>query len=251
MIRQVSSVAEWRAMRAALPEPVGFVPTMGALHEGHLSLFRRCRDECATVVGSVFVNPTQFDDPGDLERYPRDLGRDLALLEPVGVDALLTPSVSQLYPDDYRYRVSEGELSRTLCGASRPGPFDGVLTVVMKLLNLIRPSRAYFGEKDYQQLLLVQGMARAFFMDVEVVGCPIVRDADGVALSSRNALLDREGRQAAAAFARILREGADAEAVRRALTREGIEVDYVEERMGRRFGAVRVGGVRLIDNVPA
>lgn len=250
MTRVVSSLAEWRALRPGLPEPVGFVPTMGALHEGHLSLFRRCREECATVVGSLFVNPTQFDDPGDLDRYPRNLEGDLALLDPVGIDVLLTPEVDQLYPDQYRYRVSESELSRILCGASRPGHFDGVLTVVLKLLNLVRPARAYFGEKDFQQLLLIQGMAGAFFLDVEVVGCPIVRDPDGVALSSRNVLLDGEARLAAAAFARILREGPDAESVRRALTGEGIEVDYVDERLGRRFGAVRVGGVRLIDNVP-
>ena len=251
MTRVISSLAEWRALRPELAGPVGFVPTMGALHEGHLSLFRRCREECATVVGSLFVNPTQFDDPGDLARYPRDLEADLALLDPVGVDVLLTPEVDELYPDGYRYRVSEAELSRLLCGTSRPGHFDGVLTVVLKLLNLVQPARAYFGEKDFQQLLLIQGMSRAFFLDVEVVGCPIVRDPDGLALSSRNALLTEEGRRAAVAFARILREGPDAESVRRALSREGIQVDYIEERLGRRFGAVRVSGVRLIDNVPA
>lgn len=250
MTRVIRTPEEWQRVRQALSGPVGFVPTMGALHEGHLSLFRRARTQCETVVGSVFVNPTQFDDAGDLERYPRDLAADLALLEPEGVDVLLTPSAQALYPDGYRYRVSENELSRVLCGAARPGHFDGVLTVVMRLLNLVRPERAYFGEKDYQQLLLIQGMVDAFFMDVEIVPCPIVRDPDGVALSSRNALLDPEGRRKAANFARILREGPDARSVREALQAAGIDVDYVDERVGRRFGAVLIGDVRLIDNVP-
>lgn len=249
MTRVVRTPEEWRGLRRALTGPVGFVPTMGALHEGHLSLVRTARAQCETVVASVFVNPTQFDDASDLERYPRDMAADLTLLEAGGVDLVLAPAVEALYPDEYRYRVSESELSRILCGTSRPGHFDGVLTVVMRLLNLVRPDRAYFGEKDYQQLLLIRGMVHAFFMDVEIVPCPIVRDSDGVALSSRNALLDRDGRRMAAEFARILKKGPDAGSVRGALEAAGIEVDYVDERDGRRFGAVRIGGVRLIDNV--
>ena len=249
MTRVVRTPEEWRGLRRALTGPVGFVPTMGALHEGHLSLVRTARAQCETVVASVFVNPTQFDDASDLERYPRDMAADLTLLEAGGVDLVLAPAVEALYPDEYRYRVSESELSRILCGTSRPGHFDGVLTVVMRLLNLVRPDRAYFGEKDYQQLLLIRGMVHAFFMDVEIVPCPIVRDSDGVALSSRNALLDRDGRRMAAEFARILKKGPDVGSVRGALEAAGIEVDYVDERDGRRFGAVRIGGVRLIDNV--
>jgi pantoate--beta-alanine ligase len=224
---------------------------MGALHEGHLSLFRRAREESTCVVASVFVNPTQFNDAADLERYPRDLERDRELLEQVGVDVILAPSFDAIYPDEYRFRVVESETSRVLEGADRPGHFEGVLTVVMRLLNLVRPRRAYFGEKDWQQLLLVRSMVDAFFMDVEVVPCPIVRAPDGVALSSRNALLDQQSRMKAAEFARLLAEGPDADAVQSALSAAGIEVDYVEERWGRRLAAVRIGGVRLIDNVPA
>lgn len=250
MTRLVRSLEGWRGVRSQLPGPVGFVPTMGALHEGHLALFRRARAESATVVASVFVNPTQFNDPGDLERYPRDLERDRALLESVGVDVILAPDMDAIYPDDYRYRVTETEESRVLEGADRPGHFDGVLSVVLRLLNLVRPDRAYFGEKDWQQLLLVRGMAKALFLEVEIVPCPIVRGEDGVALSSRNALLDAEGRKQAATFARLLREGPDADTVRRRLEEAGIGVDYVAERWGRRLGAVRVGPVRLIDNVP-
>lgn len=247
----VTSLEAWAQLRPGLSDPLGFVPTMGALHEGHLSLFRRAREESTCVVASVFVNPTQFNDAADLERYPRDLERDRELLEQVGVDVILAPSFDAIYPDEYRFRVAESETSRVLEGVDRPGHFEGVLTVVMRLLNLVRPRRAYFGEKDWQQLLLVRSMVDAFFMDVEVVSCPIVRGADGVALSSRNALLDQESRMKAAEFARLLAEGPDADSVRSALSAAGIEVDYVEERWGRRLAAVRIGGVRLIDNVPA
>ena len=145
----VTSLEAWARLRPGLPDPLGFVPTMGALHEGHLSLFRRARAESACVVASVFVNPTQFNDAADLERYPRDPERDRELLEQVGVDVILAPSFDAIYPDEYRFRVAESETSRVLEGVDRPGHFEGVLTVVMRLLNLVRPRRAYFGEKDF------------------------------------------------------------------------------------------------------
>lgn len=253
VVRVVDTVEAWRAIRAAAEEAnetVGLVPTMGALHAGHFSLVDRSVAENDRTVVSVFVNPTQFDDPGDLERYPRDLEADRAALEELGADHLFLPRYETIYPDGYRYRVSEHERSLVLCGASRPGHFTGVLTVVLRLLTIVRPHRAYFGEKDYQQYELVRDMARSFFLGVEIVPCPIVRDADGVALSSRNALLSPEGRARAAAFARALREAPTPDAVRTALTDEEIAIDYVEEHGDRRYGAVIIDGVRLIDNVP-
>lgn len=250
MTNVVRSVSEWRTIRAGLAGDVGFVPTMGALHEGHRSLIRQARADNATSVVSIFLNPTQFDDPNDLSRYPRAETADLAMLDEAGVDHVFLPGREIVYPDDYRYRVSETEYSRLLCGRHRPGHFDGVLTVCMRLFNIIRPTRAYFGEKDYQQLLLVDGMVRAFFLDVEIVPCPTVREHDGLALSSRNRLLPPDARVLAAAFVRALREGPSPTAVAAELERSGFTVEYVEDRDGRRFGAVVLHGVRLIDNVP-
>jgi len=249
----VTNLEEWRAIRAALdgdraPE-VGFVPTMGALHAGHASLFERSRKENRITAGSILVNPTQFNDPSDYEKYPKTWDKDVALLEKLGVDYLLAPLMDAMYPDRYRYFVDERELSKVLCGAHRPGHFQGVLTVVMKLLNLVRPDRAYFGEKDYQQLQLISGMARAFFMGCEIVPCPIVREADGLAMSSRNARLSADHRERAPAFYRALSSGKSVEWIRETLETEGFEVEYLEDRDGRRFGAVWLGGIRLIDNV--
>jgi pantoate--beta-alanine ligase len=196
----------------------------------------------------VFVNPTQFDDPADLEKYPRTLEADLELARGL-VDHVLVPPAAQLYPDGYRCRVTDTGLSRELEGAQRPGHFDGVLTVVLKLLNLVRPARAYFGEKDWQQLRLVQDMVRALFVPVEIVPCPTVREADGLALSSRNRRLSPAARMRAAVFPRVLREALDAATATKELQAAGFEVDYVVDREGVRLGAVRIETVRLIDNV--
>jgi pantoate--beta-alanine ligase len=166
------------------------------------------------------------------------------------VDAAFMPEYSELYPDDYRYRVSETVFSNSLCGAHRPGHFDGMLTVVLKLLQIIRPHRAYFGEKDFQQLELVRGLVRAFFIPVEIIGCPIVRERDGLALSSRNQRLDSQQRQTAGQLFRILNRSADTLEARQELQQQGFEVDYVEDVMGRRLAAARLGPTRLIDNVP-
>ena len=246
-----TGVSDWRPARAGpdfAGRSVGFVPTMGALHSGHRSLLARARAENDLVVLSIFVNPTQFDDPADLARYPRTLDADLAIADGLA-DCVLAPPPGELYPDAYRYRVTESELSRQGEGAHRPGHFDGVLTVVLKLLNLVQPHRAYFGEKDWQQLQLVRAMAQALFLPVEIIACPTVREADGLALSSRNRRLSAAGRARAAAFPRLLRESPEAGLAGQALAREGFEVDYVEERDGVRLGAVRLEGVRLIDNV--
>lgn len=245
-----ASLVDWRAARAGerfAGRSVGFVPTMGALHAGHRALLERARAENERVVLSIFVNPTQFNDPTDLAKYPRTLGEDLALAQGFATD-VIAPFPEEMYPDRYRYRVTETELSRELEGAHRPGHFDGVLTVVLKLLNLVQPTRAYFGEKDWQQLNLVQGMAEALFLPCEIVACPTIREPDGLAMSSRNRRLAPADRQRAAAFPKLLRAGTP-EAAERTLRDAGFEVDYVAERAGVRLGAVHIGGVRLIDNV--
>jgi pantoate--beta-alanine ligase len=246
------ATAEWTALRNS-PEwregSVGFVPTMGALHAGHIELLRRARAENAHVVLSIFVNPTQFNDPKDLAQYPRTLDADVTLARPY-VDAVFAPSAAELYPGGYHYRVTENDLSLQLEGAYRPGHFDGVLTVVLKLLNLVQPHRAYFGEKDSQQLQLVRGMVQALFLPVTIVACPTVRAPDGLALSSRNARLSAAARAKAAMFPRVLRSAANAEQAETELASNGFEVDYVEDAWGVRLGAVRIEGVRLIDNVP-
>ncbi len=253
-MRVVTSIAELLEARCARGEAAtGFVPTMGALHDAHRSLLDRARRECAQLWASLFVNPAQFDDPGDLARYPRALEADLALLRASGTDLVFLPRAEALYADGYRYRVTETGLARRLEGASRPGHFDGVLTVVLKLLLLARPARAYFGEKDWQQLRLVEGLAQAFFLEVEIVPCALVRETDGLAMSSRNRLLSPAERAVAPALHRLLADSvrerrSPAEAAER-LAQAGFGVDYVEDEDGRRLAAVRIGSVRLIDNV--
>ncbi len=249
-LRIFAAAAEWRDYHRAFgASTLGFVPTMGALHAGHVSLMERSLRENERTLVSIFVNPTQFENPDDLATYPDRLAEDERTLRRVGVHYLLLPRGEEVYADGYRYRVSESPYSQELCGAHRAGHFDGVLTVVMKLLNIARATRAYFGEKDYQQLRLVRGMAEAFFMATEIVGCATVREADGLALSSRNLKFAPDARRRAALFPRALREEPTAAAARAALEAAGFVVDYVEDRDGRRFGAVRLGDVRLIDNL--
>ncbi len=244
---------EWRRFRASDSElagaSLGFVPTMGALHEGHASLVRKSASENSKTLVSIFVNPTQFNDPKDLEKYPRTLEKDLEVLAQAGADYLIYPTFDSMYRDGYRYQLSEKEFSKTLCGAHRPGHFDGVLTVVMKLLNLAQARRAYFGEKDYQQLELIRGMVDAFFLPVEIVGCPTLREKDGLAMSSRNVNLTREDREKAPLLARALQSHASLQDIRNRLESHGFRVDYIEETKGRRFAAAFLGSVRLIDNI--
>jgi pantoate--beta-alanine ligase len=246
------NLAAWRTERAGqvrAGRTLGFVPTMGALHEGHMSLVRRSRAENDRTLVSIFVNPTQFDDACDLAAYPRPLNEDLALLRGEGADFVILPDEAQLYPDGYRYRVAETELSKTLEGAHRSGHFEAVLTVVLKLLQIAQAERAYFGEKDWQQLSLVRGMADAFFLPTQIVACPTVREADGLALSSRNRRLGAADRNKAPLFYRALASADSAALAASQLQSAGFDVDYVEDRDARRLGAVRLGGVRLIDNV--
>jgi pantoate--beta-alanine ligase len=251
MMQVWDSLAAWQERRRAIGDgEIGFVPTMGALHRGHASLVGRCRAENPIAVVSIFVNPTQFNDPRDLERYPRTVDRDLALLESLGVDEVLAPPAAELYPHGYRYRVAPAGGSPIMEAANRPGFIEGVLTVVMKLLNLVRARRAYFGEKDFQQLGTVREMVEEFFLPTEIIACPTVRAASGLAESSRNDRLSPAGREKAAALYRALTEGRDLADARQMLESEGLAVEYVEEHWGRRLAAVFLEGVRLIDNVP-
>lgn len=250
MTRVFRDPRELREWRKSLSGDVGFVPTMGALHRGHEELLKRSRARDAATVLSVFVNPTQFNDPKDFEKYPVTWEADLAMAERNGVAAVFAPTKADLYPDGYRYRLSENEFSRVLDGAHRPGHFDGVLTVVMKLFQIVRPARAYFGEKDYQQLKLIEGMVDAFFLDLEIVPVATVREDDGLAMSSRNARLTPEQRRLAPEIRKALTESASADEAKRRLEGRGFKVDYVDDRENRRFAAAFLGEVRLIDNVP-
>lgn len=270
----VSTLEELRSSRAILDEPVGLVPTMGCLHNGHLSLVRRAAEECASVVVSIFVNPAQFGPGEDLSAYPRDIERDLRLLEPLGVKLVWTPTPGIMYPDDHQTWVEVEALTEPLEGAQRPGHFRGVTTVVAKLFNSVQPARAYFGQKDAQQVAVIRQMSRDLNFPLQIVACPIVREPDGLAMSSRNTYLDAEQRRAATALYRALKAARDAYAVGernaeklRALMRETIaaeplaKVQYVscadydtlgelETVSGKALlsMAVFVGKTRLIDN---
>ena len=243
----IDSIRSWR--QRTPDETVGFVPTMGALHAGHLELIRASIAENDHTLVSIFVNPTQFNDPKDCGSYPISLQTDLLACEAAGVTAVFLPQYGMLYPDDYTYRVTELEESNVLEGAMRPGHFDGVLTVVLKLLLLAKADRAYFGEKDWQQLKLVSGLAKAFFVPTTIIAVPTMREEDGLAMSSRNVRLSSEARILAPEFYRVLSTAVDCAMARSELEALGFEVEYVDERDGRRLGAVQLDGVRLIDNV--
>ncbi len=271
-----ATVAEMRQRRAAMKGSVGLVPTMGYLHEGHLSLARRARAESDHVVASIFVNPTQFGPKEDYQRYPRDPERDLRLLETEGTDVVFMPSAEDMYPDGFDTWVEVGgTLTGRLEAAARPGHLRGVTTVVAKLFEIVRPQRAYFGQKDAQQLAVVRRMAADLNMDIEIVGLPTVREPDGLAMSSRNAYLSPAEREAATVVWRSLcraRELFDegesrAETIRQAmhavLAEEPLaEVEYVSvadaetlQELEAPTGpvlvslAIRMGRTRLIDNV--
>jgi pantoate--beta-alanine ligase len=247
----IRGIAELRAMlRSREAGVVGLVPTMGALHAGHESLFRAARAECATVVASVFVNPAQFGDPADLEHYPRDEAHDVATAEHAGVDVLFAPTLEEMYPPGFDTWIEVERLGSMLEGAFRPGHFRGVATICLKLFNCVRPDRVYFGQKDAQQVQVIRQMIRDLHLDVELRVCPTVRDADGLALSSRNARLSPAERLRALALPRALAT-ADADTAR-AILRD-LDVEYLEVAPFDPpvlAAAVRVGGVRLIDNVP-
>ena len=244
------------AVRHALADrhaaTVGLVPTMGALHEGHLSLLRTAREECDTVVMSLFVNPSQFGDNADLNGYPRDEARDFALAEAEGVDVVFAPPVEEMYQPGFQTWVDVSELGAILEGRSRPGHFRAVATVCLKLFLVVSPDRVYFGQKDAQQVEVIRTLIRDLALEIELRALPTVRDPDGLALSSRNVRLSADERHRALALPRAL-AARDAEAARAALAASGLDVDYVEVADFHPpvlAAAVRVGSTRLIDNVP-
>jgi pantoate--beta-alanine ligase len=247
-MKVVRTVAELREALDPAAE-IGLVPTMGAFHAGHVALFHAARAENEILVVSLFVNPAQFDSPEDLAAYPGDETRDARTAEEAGADVLFAPPGDELYPPGYQTWVDVEELSRTLEGAARPGHFRGVATVCCKLFNVVRPRRAYFGQKDAQQVAVVRRMVRDLNLDVEIRVLPTVRDPDGLAVSSRNVLLSPAERERALALPRAL---ATRDPVRARELLDGVAVDYVEVADFEPrvlAGAIRVGSTRLIDNV--
>lgn len=261
-------------MQRGQAKTVGFVPTMGALHLGHLSLIARSRAECGVTVCSIFVNPTQFNDPADLARYPRTPEKDQDLLEKAGCDALFSPEVSEMYPDNTISNVHLGKVATLLEGAHRPGHFEGVAQIVGKFFTIIQPERAYFGSKDYQQVLVIRSLVEQTRSTVEVVACPIIRESDGLAMSSRNALLSEREREIASLVPQLLTAAASIapresiKAAKKMVSEKvneipGMKLDYFEvcdpatlEPVTEKNGlggaialiAVYVGKIRLIDN---
>lgn len=275
ILDSVGSAQRWCIEQKKAAKTIGLVPTMGYLHEGHLSLVEQARRQCDVVVVSIFVNPIQFGQGEDFETYPRDLSRDQALLEAQGVDALFAPSIADMYPSGYHTFVEvSGEITNKLCGASRPGHFRGVATVVSKLFNICLPDKAFFGQKDAQQVMVIEKMVRELNFPVLIVRVPIVREEDGLAKSSRNVYLDAEQRLQSLVLSRALQEAEnhiqlgerDAERLKEIMRRviassPQAAVDYVEiydavdlgdvERIDRKALmalAVRFGSTRLIDN---
>ena len=274
-MKVVEKIADMRRLRQKLAMPVGFVPTMGYLHEGHLSLVRRARAETSSVVVSIFVNPAQFDPREDLNSYPRDTKRDLALLEKEGADVIFIPSTAEMYPERFDSWVGVGKVAARLEGACRPGHFRGVATVCAKLFDIVRPTRAYFGQKDAQQAVVIKKMVADLNMNLEVVALPTVREPDGLAMSSRNTCLNPEQRKAALVLHQALtlaqelyaRGETDAERLRQEMRvliqRQPLaSIDYVSVADAETLDeldrvelpalvslAVRIGKTRLIDNV--
>lgn len=276
VVETIAGVRELVRAERRRGKSIGLVPTMGYLHEGHLSLIRRARTECDFVVVSVFVNPLQFGPQEDYNTYPRDLNRDARLAAEAGAAVIFHPAPAEMYPEGFQTHVEVEKLSQGLCGAFRPGHFRGVATVVTKLFNIVTPDRAYFGEKDAQQLALIQRMVRDLNLDVEIVPLPIVRESDGLALSSRNTYLSPAERRAATVLYRALLRGRDliaagerdgrrvGEAVRGTLQAEPLvsRIDYVAvvdpETLAEKAAlsgrvmlavAAYIGKVRLIDNI--
>jgi pantoate--beta-alanine ligase len=274
-MKVITRIADLKRLRRELFEPVGLVPTMGSLHEGHLSLVRRAREENPSLVVSIFVNPTQFGPREDFKRYPRDTKADMALLEKEAVDVVFVPKADEMYPPQFDSWVEIGGLAERLEGASRPGHFRGVATVCNKLFNIVQPTRAYFGQKDAQQAAVIKKMVAELDMSLEIVTLPIVREPDGLAMSSRNRYLNPDERRAALVLYRALTLGRrlwddgekDAGKIRREMARmiqkEPLaRIDYVSIAHAETLDeldiveppalvslAVKIGGTRLIDNI--
>ena len=274
-MKVVETIADLKSSRPKLPGPVGFVPTMGYLHEGHLALVRRARAENVSVVVSIFVNPTQFGPNEDFKQYPHDPQRDLAMLDKEGTDVVFMPSADEMYPPNFKGWVEVGKLAERLEGASRPGHFRGVATVVARLFDIVQPDKAYFGQKDAQQLIVIKRMVADLKLNLEIVAVPTVREADGLAMSSRNTYLNPEERkqavvlyQALTLAQKLFSEGEkDAKTISRQMTeliqkQPLADIDYISIANAETLGelgevrppalvsmAVKIGRTRLIDNV--
>ena len=253
IIETTAAFQEWRKSLAP-SKTLGLIPTMGALHEGHRSLIERSAKENSITVVTLFVNQVQFNQASDFEKYPKTWEHDLALCEKAGASVIFAPkSQTELYPDGYHYRVTETQFSKTLCGEFRPGHFDGVLTVVLKLLTLAKATHAYFGEKDHQQLTLIEGMKHAFFIDTEIVPCPTLREPSGLALSSRNRRLNEQELAIAPKLFEVISTAPTTGIAKEMLESHGFKVEYlVDQPLNtgvRRYVAAWLGEVRLIDNV--
>jgi pantoate--beta-alanine ligase len=273
-MKVVETIADMKRLRLKLTEPVGFVPTMGYLHEGHLALVRQAKAENSSVIVSIFVNPTQFGPQEDFKHYPRDTQRDLAMLEKEKTDIVFMPVVAEMYPTQFNSWVEVGKVTERLEGASRPGHFRGVATVVAKLFNIVEPTRAYFGQKDAQQVITIKKMVADLNMNLEIVTVPTVREPDGLAMSSRNIYLNREERQAAVVLYQSLtlaqqlwsqgeRDAGHIHQEMKALIKKQplVDIDYVSIANAETLDelgtvsppalvslAVRIGKTRLIDN---
>lgn len=248
----IKSIVQWQQLRKMLPAStiLGLVPTMGNLHDGHVSLLKRAKAQNEITVLTIFINPTQFNDLQDLQRYPKTLEQDLQLAQACEIDYVLVPTAEELYADQYTFKIIEDHLSKPLEGECRSGHFTGMLTVVMKLLLIVRPTQAYFGEKDYQQLRLVQALVQAFFLDINIVPCPTIREPSGLALSSRNTFLTSKQKQQASSFYHQLCSKLPDNVITNNLEQLGFKVDYIARWQNRLLGAVWLDGVRLIDNIP-
>ena len=241
----------WKDYRLTLTpnNSLGVVMTMGSLHQGHLSLIKQSQKDNDYTLVTIFVNQAQFSNKNDFITYPNNLPKDIVFLKNYGVDFLLAPYQSEIYQDNYSYQINEKKFSQILCGRSRPGHFNAVLTIVMKFLQLAQAHRAYFGEKDYQQAQLIQGMAKAFFISTKIISCPIIRDKNGLAYSSRNVKLTDLELKKANKFSKIISKRQTLEEVKESLINENINIDYLEDHYSRRFAAVTINNIRLIDNV--
>lgn len=247
VIQTVKDLQHWRAHVGGT---VGFVPTMGNLHQGHASLVKASVAGTDHTVVSIFVNPTQFNNANDFENYPKTLEADAMMLDALGVDVLFAPPAQEMYPKGFAHKVCRTSESRILCDAHRPGHFDGVLTVVEKLFALVRPQKAYFGEKDYQQYLYIREMAEDLFLGVEVVACPTKREAGGLAMSSRNNRLSPAAKEKAAQVHHWIHyDKLSLDDLSKRMSLNGMKLEYLEEHWGRRFVAFWIEDVRLIDNV--
>lgn len=247
IFKTTTDLINWR--KSLHGKSVGFVPTMGALHEGHLSLLKKCRSENDVSVLSIFINPTQFNQPQDLAKYPQTWDNDLKLASSAETDVVFFPAFDDMYPDNYSYSVHENDFSHMLCGASRPGHFQGVLTIVLKLINLAQPNRVYMGEKDHQQLDLIKKMVSAFFLPIQIISCPTIRNSEGLALSSRNARLTEGERKNASLIYKTITTASSSSEAKSVLENAGFKIDYLVDVANRRYVAAYVGEVRLIDNV--